>query len=448
LNVVPAEFLLAESMPKTDTETFVRSSLVLLILLSAAPALVSQEKPLAAFSDPLVLLQTTAKTYANGADTFRLEWNTEDSQTSEMRRESVSTRRTAIKGTDNLYRIEAHTSFGTYIQVSDGVNEWVYQVESNAYVKRPVARNWPEFPKVMDPASHEVKRAWEQRTWLEEELLSYKHAIMLPEETIEIDGHKFPCYVVHASSEDSVNRHDKDTRWEMTFWIDRKGLVVRRTRRTYDGSHAFIPTIPMAFHGDSVSDYPVAEFDPDIAPETFRFSPPADAKQVATLEPDLKGRIPVEHPKAQMVGITAPNVTVAGKDGKSIALADYRGKPLLIDFWATWCGPCLISMPALKRIYTEGKAKGLAVVSIDENNTADDGPVYFTRHHYSWPNFHDEDKAVLGALQGDGIPLTVLIDAQGKIVYYDFAGDETGLRKAIAALGPEFASLAAPAATR
>ena len=421
-----------------------RRSLVLLGLLSAVLALAAQEKR--AFTDPVTLLQAAAKTYAKGADTFRLDWNTEDDQTSEMRREWVRTRRSAIKGAGNLYRIEAHTNFGTYIQVSDGVNEWVYQVESNSYVKRPVPLNWPQFPKVMDPAIHEVKRAWEQRTWLEEELLSYKRAVMMPEEAIEMEGHRFLCYVLRASSDDSVNRHDKDTRWEMTFWIDKRDLIVRRTLRTYDGSHAFIPTIQIAFHGDSVSDYPITEFDPNIAPETFRFTPPADAKQVETLEPDLKGRIPVEHPKAQMVGNVAPDVSFAGTDGKRVALSDYRGKPLLVDFWATWCGPCLLSMPGLNRIYAEGKEKGLAVISIDENNTADDGPVYFSRHHYAWPNFHDEDRAILGALRGDGIPLTVLIDPQGKVVYYDFAGDEAGLRKAIAALGPEFQSMATPAA--
>jgi uncharacterized ParB-like nuclease family protein len=50
--------------------------------------------------------------------------------------------------------------------------------------------------------------------------------------------------------------------------------------------------------------------------------------------------------------------------------------------------------------------------------------------------------AVYKALKGDGIPLMVLIDSQGKIVYYDFGGDERALRKAIASLGPEFTSIA------
>jgi hypothetical protein len=59
-------------------------------------------------------------------------------------------------------------------------------------------------------------------------------------------------------------------------------------------------------------------------------------------------------------------------------------------------------------------------------------------HRYQWKNFHDGDRAIESALQGDGIPLIVLVDASGKIAYFDFGGKETDLRKAIAALGPEF----------
>ena len=126
-----------------------------------------------------------------------------------------------------------------------------------------------------------------------------------------------------------------------------------------------------------------------------------------------------------------------------ITLNSYRGKPLLLDFWATWCGSCLISMPSLNRIYSETKDKGLVVVSFDQNAHADDAVVYLERHNYNWTNFHDDGQAVQKAFKGDGIPLMVLLDAQGKIVFYDLGGNEAGLRKAIAGLGPAFASIAA-----
>ena len=58
------------------------------------------------------------------------------------------------------------------------------------------------------------------------------------------------------------------------------------------------------------------------------------------------------------------------------------------------------------------------------------------RHHYEWTNYHDTDSTLSRAFEGDGIPLTVLVDAQGKIVYYELGGDEVSLRKAVALLEP------------
>jgi len=144
-----------------------------------------------------------------------------------------------------------------------------------------------------------------------------------------------------------------------------------------------------------------------------------------------------------MAGQMAPDVTFSTPDGKKIELSTYRGKPLLIDFWATWCGPCLLSMPALNRIYSETKDKGLQVISFDHSTAADDAAVFLAHHHYAWTNYHDEGNAFFKALKGDAIPLVVLIDSEGKIVYYDFGGDEKELRKVIASLGPQFASIAA-----
>jgi hypothetical protein len=96
----------------------------------------------------------------------------------------------------------------------------------------------------------------------------------------------------------------------------------------------------------------------------------------------------------------------------------------------------------VNKIYSETEDKGLAVISIDESATANDATVYLARHHYGWANYHDENKAMESAFQGEGVPLAVLIDARGKIVYYDFGGDEIALRKAIASLGAKFSSVA------
>jgi thiol-disulfide isomerase/thioredoxin len=146
-----------------------------------------------------------------------------------------------------------------------------------------------------------------------------------------------------------------------------------------------------------------------------------------------------------MIGQLLPDLTSVGTGGEEVALSSYRGKPLLIDLWATWCGPCLAALPSFNRIYAEFKAKGMEFISFDQEIAEeDDGDAakaakYLAEHHYVWKNFHDSDRNLAKALQCDGIPLVVLIDANGKIAYFDFGGKEADLRKAIGSLGPEFA---------
>jgi thiol-disulfide isomerase/thioredoxin len=163
-------------------------------------------------------------------------------------------------------------------------------------------------------------------------------------------------------------------------------------------------------------------------------------------------RVPYHEDK---IGLFVHDVTFTGKDGKEVSLSSYRGKPLLIDFWATWCGPCRAALPGLKRIYSEVKDKGMEFVSfdqvgdpVDEDKDAAAATKYLAQHHYEWKNFHDADRKVATALQCDGLPLVVVIDAEGQIVYFDFGGNEAELRKAIAGLGPEFASVAPADARR
>jgi thiol-disulfide isomerase/thioredoxin/outer membrane lipoprotein-sorting protein len=403
----------------------------LLFIASLAPAQPPQQE----FTDPLTLLAAVSETYAANPDSFHVESITETVQNNDLQREWRKVYRTAIKGPGNLYRIETRSPFGSYIQDSDGTNEWVYMVEAKMYVVRPLPQRWPQFPKIMSVGNDELSQAWQMRTWLEAEARGYKHATMLPEETIVVEGRSYPCYVVHVTNDDAKESHNKDYRWDRTFWIDKSAHVFRKQIEHSDSYIFVTKTVHVPFHRDTTTVYPVADFDPQTPAETFRFVPPTGAKEVASLEPDFN--LPPPTPTAQMVGKEAPEISFTDPDGKKVELSSYRGKPLLIDFWATWCGPCLLSMPSLNSIDNDYKGKGLTVLSFDQNDVPDSATEYLARHHYTWTNYHDTDHKVSRAFKGDGIPLTVLIDAQGKIAYYDWGGDEISLRNAIAALGPK-----------
>jgi hypothetical protein len=211
---------------------------VFLIMLSSSVVSIAQSDatpaPAKVFTDPVALLQEVAKSYAGGAETFRMESIEEREQNSELRHEWTKTYRTAMKGAGNLYRIETRSSYSTVTQDSDGVNEWVYLAEAHVYMKHPLPPDWPQFGKMMTMGTMELRNAWEMRTWLESAAARFKHAVMLPEETIIVEGKEFPCYVVYATSDDTGQKPDKESHWSTTYWIDKTALVFRKQMERQD----------------------------------------------------------------------------------------------------------------------------------------------------------------------------------------------------------------------
>ena len=102
----------------------------------------------------------------------------------------------------------------------------------------------------------------------------------------------------------------------------------------------------------------------------------------------------------------------------SIVLAELRGHPVVLDFWATWCGPCQIEAPILNGVAERFKDKGLVVVGV---NTSDAGgrrlaPVFVAKKGISFPIVFDEGDEIAHRYQVDNMPTLVVISKEGKIV--------------------------------
>lgn len=104
-------------------------------------------------------------------------------------------------------------------------------------------------------------------------------------------------------------------------------------------------------------------------------------------------------------------------------------------------GACRVC-PGLAKLAQEATSKGLVMLSVDKDEDEKTAKDFLAKHNYTWPNTQDDGK-IGDAFKKNGIPLLVLIDAQGKIVFYKSGADDAELRKTVAGLGPEFASLAA-----
>lgn len=118
---------------------------------------------------------------------------------------------------------------------------------------------------------------------------------------------------------------------------------------------------------------------------------------------------------------------VKSTDGKTLSPAAFKGKVLLIDFWATWCGPCVKEMPHVKQVYDKYHSKGFEIVGISLDQSRDRLDQYVKTNAIAWPQYFDgkwwnNDVAVRYGIKS--IPATILVDRSGKIRYKSLRGKQ------------------------
>lgn len=132
---------------------------------------------------------------------------------------------------------------------------------------------------------------------------------------------------------------------------------------------------------------------------------------------------------AVKAGETPKDFTAKTIDGKTIKLSDYKGKVVLIDFWATWCGPCMMELPNVKKLYADYKDKGFEIIGVSADETQQDLEDVVESEKLEWPQIFDgDDSESNGDIQTlYGImkyPTMVLVDREGKINGVDLRGEE------------------------
>ena len=114
------------------------------------------------------------------------------------------------------------------------------------------------------------------------------------------------------------------------------------------------------------------------------------------------------------VGATLRNVPMQGLTGDSRFLADYQGKPLLINVWASYCPPCLAEMGSLERLYRSRRGK-LEVIGISIDDYRDRAELFLSKAGTSFAHYIDYQLTLENMLGGNRIPLTVIVGADGRV---------------------------------
>ena len=113
----------------------------------------------------------------------------------------------------------------------------------------------------------------------------------------------------------------------------------------------------------------------------------------------------------------APDFTLTSTSGKKINLSDYKGKVVILDFWATWCGPCRMGVPDLVSIQKEFKDKVVVIgISLDDQRTMSDIPPFMKQYGINYPIVFGTNKVVMDYGNIEAIPTSFVIDKKGFIV--------------------------------
>jgi cytochrome c biogenesis protein CcmG, thiol:disulfide interchange protein DsbE len=133
----------------------------------------------------------------------------------------------------------------------------------------------------------------------------------------------------------------------------------------------------------------------------------------------------------------APNFELPQLTGDgTIALASYRGKVVVLNFWASWCVPCREEAPALQSAWERYRGRGVVVLGVNAQDFAGDARGFVDRYDLTYPNVHDGPGSTLGKFGITGFPETMVVDRTGKIVRYqpgEISADELeqGIQEAL-----------------
>ena len=217
---------------------------------------------------------------------------------------------------------------------------------------------------------------------------------------VELDGKKHPALVLEP--------HQKDEEGNLTLILDPDTHLLRQLRVDL--------TPPLVQRGlkevkvaEAVVDYTSTKTGVEFAENHFAWVPPPDAKDVTGA-----GQQAEQQAGAALIGKPAPDFQLTTLDGKSVSLADLKGQVVVLDFWASWCPPCIESLPHLGKLYDE-KQDGVKVFAVNLREEKSKIEAFLKSRNLNVPVLLDSEGEVASEYNVISIPQTVVIGKDGTV---------------------------------
>lgn len=117
----------------------------------------------------------------------------------------------------------------------------------------------------------------------------------------------------------------------------------------------------------------------------------------------------------------APDFTLATLQGETVSLSGLRGKVVIINFWASWCGPCRVEAPALERLWQKYRDKGVVVLGVAYTDTESGARDFIAEFNQTYPNGLDLGTKISDKYHITGVPETFVVDQNGDVAQFYFA---------------------------
>jgi peroxiredoxin len=172
--------------------------------------------------------------------------------------------------------------------------------------------------------------------------------------------------------------------------------------------------------------FPPAEMDSTLKNLKTRFPGNtflADMEKASSTPPQQ----PDQAAGSMWVGKTVPDLTMPDVNGKDVSISSFRGKYVLVDFWASWCGPCRMENPNVVKVYNEFKGKNFTVLGVSLDKEKEPWKKAIAQDHLNWTHMSDLkywNSQAVETFGFQGIPFNVLVDPSGKVIGESLRGDE------------------------